>query len=78
MKQAHRDAIAALLAIEENGYVNEVWAGGAYPPLLCVVLPADARMQGGTARSAFGALVSPSWCRTTCKKLGYDTDKGFV
>lgn len=29
MKQAHRDAIAALLAIEENGYVNEVWAGGA-------------------------------------------------
>ena len=55
MKQAHRDAIAALLAIEENGYVNEVWAGGAYPPLLCVVLPADARMQGGTARSAFGA-----------------------
>ena len=29
MKQAHRDAIGAVLAIEENGYVNEVWAGGA-------------------------------------------------
>lgn len=28
MKQAHRDAIASVLAIDENGYVNEVWAGG--------------------------------------------------